>query len=131
MSKINKSSEYLGDPVVLTPEEEERLKKLEVLSDWMDSRFVIPGTKLRFGLDAILGLVPGIGDTITTLISAYLIKEAHMMNAPFKVKAKMAINIGLDWLSGLLPVVGDLFDVGFKANNENIKILKKYLEGRK
>ncbi len=103
------------------------IKKLENLSHWMDSKFSIPGTKIRFGLDSIIGLIPGIGDTVTLTSAAYLIGVAHKAGLPLNAKIKMALNAFIDWFIGLIPLIGDLFDVAWKANNKNIEIIKKHL----
>lgn len=103
------------------------LEKLQAFADWMDSRFVIPGTQIRFGLDSLLGLLPGLGDTITVLSTAYLISKAHEHGAPFHIKARMAWNGFIDWMVGLVPLVGDIFDVGIKSNQKNVELLRRHL----
>lgn len=107
---------------------EEELRRLERLAHWLDSRFGIPGTRLRFGLDSVLGLVPGVGDLATALPAAYLIHRARRLGAPGHVLARMAANLGIDLALGAVPVVGDVFDVGFKSNLRNIALLKRHLE---
>ncbi|MGQ0527679.1 MAG: DUF4112 domain-containing protein [Alphaproteobacteria bacterium] len=102
------------------------LQDLETLADWMDSRFSIPGTNIRFGMDSLLGLVPGLGDTATAFITFYIIREAHRMGVPRQVKVRMGWNMFLDWLIGLIPLVGDLFDIGWKANRRNVALLRKH-----
>ena len=90
--------------------------------------FPLPGTKIRFGLDPILGLLPGGGDTITGGISAYIVVEAARMGLPREVLYKMVGNILLDSFAGTIPVLGDIFDVGWKSNVKNIELLEKHLE---
>ena len=109
----------------------ERLKKaafLDRLAHWLDDCFAIPGTNIRFGVEGLVGLVPGIGDTATLLVSLYLVVEARRLGAPKRMIARMLINVFLDWLIGLIPLVGDIFDIAYKANRRNIALLKAYLE---
>ena len=112
----------------LTPSDSEALSKLESIARWMDSQFRIPGTSIRFGLDSVLGLIPGIGDTITLASTIYILGYAHRMGVPFHVKVRMAWNALIDWLIGLVPLFGDIFDVGWKANHKNVALLKKHFE---
>ncbi|WP_319420306.1 DUF4112 domain-containing protein [Pleurocapsa sp. FMAR1] len=105
-----------------------RVNKLRRLSKVMDNALAIPGTKIRFGLDPILGLLPGGGDTITGGLSAYIVVEAARMGLPPEVLYKMVGNILLDSFAGTIPVLGDIFDVGWKSNVKNIELLEKHLE---
>ena len=105
-----------------------RVNKLRRLSKVMDNAIAIPGTKIRFGLDPILGLLPGGGDTITGGLSAYIVVEAARMGLPPEVLYKMVGNILIDSFAGTIPVLGDLFDVGWKSNVKNIELLEKHLE---
>ena len=105
-----------------------RVNRLRRLSKVMDNAIAIPGTKIRFGLDPILGLLPGGGDTITGGLSAYIVVEAARMGLPPEVLYKMVGNILLDSFAGTIPVLGDLFDVGWKSNVKNIELLEKHLE---
>lgn len=102
------------------------LDKLEYL---LDRAFRLPGTDRRFGLDGLLGLIPGVGDTATAVISGALILAAWRRGARRRTLARMAGNIALDWAVGTIPIVGDLFDFGFKANTRNLRILRE--EGRR
>lgn len=101
--------------------------RIDVLATLLDSAFIIPGTNIRFGFDAIVGLVPGIGDTLTTLVSLYILKEARALGAPKHLIARMLGNIAIDALTGAVPIVGDAFDVAFRANRRNIKLLREHL----
>lgn len=105
-----------------------RINRLRRLSKIMDNAIAIPGTKFRFGLDPILGLLPGGGDTITGGLSAYIVVEAARMGLPRDILYKMVGNILLDSFAGTIPVLGDLFDVGWKSNVKNIELLEKHLE---
>lgn len=103
------------------------VERLRRLARWLDDRFRIPGTDIRFGLDALLGLLPGVGDTITAVWGAYFIGRAHRMNAPAGLKARMAGNVILDLVIGSIPLLGDIFDVGFKSNTRNVALLDAHL----
>jgi len=103
----------------------ERLERLSIL---LDTALVIPGTNIRFGADAIIGLVPGIGDTITTALSAYIVYEAHRLGAPFHLIARMIANVAFDGVIGAVPIAGDAFDVMFRANRRNMRILREWLD---
>ncbi len=104
-----------------------RLDRLDRLAQGMDSRFRVPGTDFRFGWDAVLGLVPGLGDVAALAPAGYIWLEGHRMGVPNAVKARMAANIGVDWVVGLVPVLGDLFDAGFKANRRNVALLREHM----
>jgi hypothetical protein len=102
--------------------------RLRRISHLLDKAIPIPGTKFRFGLDPILGLLPGGGDTITGALSAYIVVEAARMGVPRPILGQMIGNILLDSLVGLVPVLGDVFDVGWKSNVKNIALLEEYLK---
>lgn len=103
------------------------LKRLERLAELSDSRFRIPFTKIRFGFDAVIGLVPFIGDSISLVLSFYLLFDSSKLGLPLSLKIRMLWNIMADWAIGLIPVLGDVADVYFKANNRNMKILLKHI----
>jgi hypothetical protein len=105
-----------------------RLRRLRSLSHWLDSAIGIPGTKYRVGLDPLLGLLPGGGDTAGLLFSAYIVMEAARMGASKSTLGSMAVNILLDTLLGVVPIVGDLFDVAWKSNVKNIELLEEHLD---
>ena len=105
-----------------------RLNRLRRISRVMDDAIAIPGTKFRFGLDPILGLLPGGGDTLTGGLSAYIVVEAARMGLPREVLYQMVGNILIDSFAGTVPVLGDLFDVGWKSNARNIELLEKHLD---
>lgn len=110
---------------------ERELDHLNRLARTLDSRFVLPGTSIRFGLDTLIGLVPGIGDTLVAAPSAWIIWRGHRMGIGKRHIARMVANSAADYVIGLVPVIGDLFDVGFKANLRNVAILKEQLDARK
>jgi hypothetical protein len=107
---------------------ENDLLKLEQLADLMDSRFIIPGTDIRVGLDAILGLIPGIGDTASLAVSGYIVHKARKAGVHPWLLSRMTWNIFIDWLVGLVPLAGDIFDVGLKANKKNVELLRAHFK---
>ena len=108
------------------PELARELNRLDGIADLMDSRFRLPGTKIRFGLDAIVGLLPGIGDGLVTLPAFYILARAHHLGVPKTVMLRMVINVALDFAVGIVPLVGDFIDVGFRANRRNVALLRDY-----
>jgi len=106
----------------------ERIARLDALASLLDTAILIPGTNVRFGLDAVIGLVPGIGDAITTMLSLYIVKEARALGAPRHVILRMLGNVALDGVVGAVPLAGDLFDVMWRANRRNMKLLRDWLD---
>lgn len=107
------------------------LENLNSLAKLMDSQFKIPGTNIKFGLDALIGLVPGAGDFATFLISGYMITILASNGASGFVLARMVLNVVIDSAFGAIPILGDIFDVAFKANQRNVKLMQQhYIEGR-
>jgi Domain of unknown function (DUF4112) len=111
----------------LAPDEETSLRRVARLAYWLDDRFRIPGTNRRVGLDGLVGLLPGIGDVGTSLIAAYILLEAARLGVPKAVLARMLANIGVDFAVGLVPLVGDLADLAWKANRRNAHLLRDHL----
>lgn len=109
---------------------ENDILKLEQLADLMDNRFIIPGTDIRIGLDGLLGLIPGIGDTLSLAVSGYIIHKAREGGVHPLVLSRMTWNVAMDWLIGLVPLVGDIFDVGFKANRRNVELIRAHFRTR-
>jgi uncharacterized protein DUF4112 len=105
----------------------ERIARLDALATLLDTAFVLPGIKLRFGLDAILGLVPGIGDLVTTAMALYIVHEARQLGAPGHVIARMLGNVAFDGIVGAVPVLGDAFDVVWRSNRRNMRLLQDWL----
>jgi Domain of unknown function (DUF4112) len=105
----------------------ERLARLDALATLLDTAFILPGTNVRFGFDAIIGLVPGIGDAITTAISLYIVHEARQLGAPLHVIMRMLANVAVDGFVGAVPVFGDAFDVMWRANRRNVRLLREWL----
>jgi hypothetical protein len=102
--------------------------RARVLARALDSAVRIPGTNMRFGLDALLGLVPGLGDVAGAAMGSYLVLLGSRLGAPKPVLARMVLNVALDTLAGVVPVAGDLFDVAWKANTRNMALLERYIE---
>lgn len=96
------------------------------LAEWLDNRFTIPGTNIRFGLDPIISLVPGAGDWLAGMISSYFILLGVRADLAPSVLLRMGFNVLLDIVIGSIPLLGDLFDVGWKANIRNAELLEKY-----
>jgi hypothetical protein len=98
---------------------------LERLSYLLDGLFRIPGTGWRFGLDSLIGLIPGVGDTITSFASFYILAAGVRYRVPKITLLRMGLNIGIDYIFGIVPVIGDLFDTVWKSNEMNIELLRK------
>jgi hypothetical protein len=105
-----------------------RDENLDLLSRVLDSWFRIPGTSIRFGLDGIIGLIPGIGDILAGLASCIIILAAWARGAPYVTVARMLINLALDVIIGTVPLLGDIFDIAWKANRRNYALLTRHLE---
>ena len=99
--------------------------ELESLARLFDDAFAIPGTNIRFGLDALIGLIPGLGDLITSAFSFLIVFSAWQRGLPRVTIARMVANIAVDTLLGAMPVVGDIFDVAWKSNKKNVALLKR------
>ena len=103
---------------------DETLRKLEIL---LDEAFRIPGTSFRFGIDGIIGLVPGLGDVLAGLLSLVIPISAWMRGVPYIAIIRMAINLGIGVLIGTIPILGDLFDIAWKPNRRNYQLLQRHL----
>ena len=110
-------------------ESPEALKRRLARIAWLlDSSIPLPGTRFRIGLDAIFGLVPGLGDAIGVVLSSYIVREAARAGVPRVVLAHMAVNVAIDGLVGVIPFAGDVFDAAWKANQRNVALLEAHLE---
>ena len=105
-------------------------ERLESLSRLMDSAIRVPGTNITFGADAMMGVVPVLGNAATTLISAYIIWEARRLGVSRTTMARMIGNVGLDALVSAVPLLGNIGDVFFKANRRNMALLRRHLDAR-
>ena len=134
-SKIgNRESKILDvDWEVLPPEEKRKRQGLEPLFKWlafiMDEVLRVPGTNFRFGLDPLIGLIPGIGDTSSALVSAFALIQALRIGVPKVLLARMALNILVNEVIGIIPVVGDAFSFWFKSNSRNLEIIRNHRLG--
>ena len=108
------------------PGEDRALVALRKWAVLLDSAFQVPGTKLRFGLDPVVGLLPGAGDLVTGFFSVMILLHSMRLRIPKVVVARMVINTGLDLAAGAIPLLGDLFDAGFKANLRNLALLERH-----
>lgn len=105
-----------------------RMERLRWLGELLDNSIPVPGTNFRFGLDTVIGLVPGVGDLVGGALSAYIVLEAARLGVPRPVLARMGYNVAVDTLVGGIPLLGDLFDAGYKANLRNLALVRDYLE---
>ncbi len=103
------------------------LNRIRKLSRLMDSSIRLPGTKFRIGLDPIIGLIPGAGDLISAVFSAYIILLATRFSIPTRDLGQMIFNVGLEAIVGTIPLVGDVFDAFYKSNIRNLEILEQHL----
>jgi len=103
-----------------------RLRRMRRIAWLVDSVFVLPGTRFRFGLNSLIGLAPGGGDAVLGLISLYIVYEAHRLGVPRAKIAQMIGNVVLEVAAGSVPILGDLFDVALKANMRNIRIVEEH-----
>lgn len=104
------------------------LRRVRAVAIVLDEAIRIPGTNIRFGIDPLVGLVPGLGDLLGAAASAYIILEAARAGAPASVLLRMALNVGIDTIVGSLPVLGDAFDFAWKSNTRNVRLLTRHIE---
>jgi hypothetical protein len=102
--------------------------RLERFARWSDDVFRVPGTSWRVGLEPLVGLLPGVGDAAGLIVAAYVPVEAWRLGAPWRLLGRMGVNIAVDALVGTVPLLGDVFDLGFKANRRNVTLLTGWLE---
>jgi hypothetical protein len=107
---------------------EQRLARLDAIAKLLDVAFILPGTNIRYGIDGLIGLIPIVGDIITTAISLWLVREARALGAPWHITARMLANVAVDGVVGMVPLAGDAFDVMFRANVRNVKMLKRWMD---
>jgi hypothetical protein len=104
------------------------LQRLDELATLLDVAFQIPATNIRFGIEAILRLVPGVGDMAASALSCWVLVEAHRLGVPRTLMIRMIGNVVVEGIAGAVPVAGDLFDVGWRANRRNVRLLREYFE---
>lgn len=118
----------MSEPLRLTPAQQQTLTRLQRLAWLLDHSITVPGTRFRFGLDGIIGLLPGVGDAASLLLGSMVVLQSYRFPLPLRVRAAMVWNLVLDGVLGLFPVIGDLLDIGFRANHKNVTLLLKELE---
>ncbi|HXJ31745.1 MAG TPA: DUF4112 domain-containing protein [Gemmatimonadales bacterium] len=106
---------------------QQRVERLQRLARLWDSAIRIPGTQVRVGLDPLVGLIPGLGDAAGALVSAYIVLEAARFDMPASTLLRMLANVAIDALLGTVPVVGDIFDVAWRANLRNVALIEHHL----
>ena len=107
---------------------EQRLARLDAVAKLLDIAFILPGTNIRYGIDGIIGLIPVVGDIIATALSLWLVREARALGAPWHITARMLGNVAIQGVVGVVPVAGDAFDVLFRANIRNVRMLRRWME---
>lgn len=103
-------------------------QNLDLLAHLLDDWFRIPGTSIRFGIDGIIGLIPGLGDILAGLASCIIVIAAWFRGIPYVTLARMVVNIGIDVLIGAIPILGDMFDIAWKANRRNYNLMTRHLQ---
>ena len=129
------------DPEIILPRKQEPLssrtrvghtlftdENLDLLAHVLDDCFRIPGTQVRFGIDGLIGLVPFLGDILAGLASCIIVVAAWFRGVPYVTLARMVVNLALDVVIGTIPVLGDAFDIAWKANRRNYKLLTRHLQ---
>jgi hypothetical protein len=112
----------------LSPAQERRLELIRRLSRVLDSAVVVPGTGVKFGLDPILGLFPGLGDLVSPLFTIGVVWQARDLGLPRVVQLRMIFNVAIDTLVGMVPLAGDLFDFVWRSNEKNLALLERYAQ---
>ncbi len=107
------------------------LRRIQKLAHVLDARFSLPGTRIRFGYDSLVGLLPGVGDTLTLIPQLFLLYEAVRLKLGKRTLLKMGLNVATDWLVGTIPVFGDLFDLAFKSNVRNAKLVTEAIHRKR
>lgn len=123
-----------GGIPTLDPYEDEwsaRIRRIEMIANLLDSKFTLPGTNIKLGWDGLIGLIPGIGDTLTLIPQLYLLYEAIRLRIGWGVILSMLVNVLIDWLIGLIPVLGDFFDIVFKSNLRNAKLVAEAMRQKR
>lgn len=125
---MRSGSSRAADRAVRDAAERDRvLAELDTLATLLDSRWRIPFTRIRFGIDAILGLIPGAGDAAAAAPALYLVWRARRLGVPLSLQARMLGNVGIDFLAGSVPILGSVFDVFYKASRRNHALLREHV----
>ena len=123
------ASPPLGSGAFVYPQASARLARLRRLAWLMDGAARLPGTRFRFGLNGVVGLAPGVGDALLALVSLYIVWEAHSLGVPRDKLVRMLGNVAVEAAAGSVPVLGDLFDMGYRANLRNLAIVEAHFRG--
>jgi hypothetical protein len=126
MGILNAGGDEERRPRALTPEVARRLEALRSLQGWLDEAFRVPGTKLRFGWDPLIGMLPWAGDVIAALMSGAIVLQAHHMRLPRVVQLRMLGNVAIDLVAGAIPFIGDVADFFWKSNKKNFAMLEQH-----
>jgi hypothetical protein len=113
--------------ITIVTDKEAELERIERFATLLDSQFTIPGTDVKFGIEAIVGLFPVVGDLIGFICSAVIYHQLKQLDLPRWTRVRMGWNIAIDTLAGIIPIVGDIFDVAYKANTKNIALARRAL----
>jgi hypothetical protein len=116
-----------AEPVRTLPVGGVHAERVRAMARVLDTAVRIPGTPVRFGLDAVLGLIPGVGDVVGAAASGYIVLAAARLGAPPTVLVRMLLNVGVDMIVGAVPLLGDLFDLGWRSNSRNVALLERHL----
>jgi hypothetical protein len=125
MKELKDKIGTLASRAARKPEKVEVEQSLDRLSNLLDGLFRIPGTGWRFGLDAIVGLIPGVGDTLTSVASFYILAAGVRYRVPKVTLLRMGMNIAIDYLVGVVPFFGDLFDFVWRSNEKNMELIRQ------
>ena len=115
-------------PKTAAPSRSDAVRRMEFMAKLLDNAFVIPGTRQRVGIDAIIGLIPGLGDVATTLLSSYVIWEARNLGVSRSAIGRMLTNLAVHATVGAIPIAGDAFDAFFRVNQRNMRIVRAQLQ---
>lgn len=107
---------------------DQRILRLEAIAKLLDAAFILPGTNIRYGIDGIIGMIPVVGDIIATGLSLWVVREARALGAPWHLTARMLGNVAVQGTIGAIPLAGDAFDVLFRANMRNARLLRRWLD---
>jgi len=125
--KDERVTSSLAEPAATSLDVPAGLRRARTLAHLLDTSLRIPGTRFRFGLDALLGLVPGLGDAVGTALAAYIVGVAIKLGAPGTTLLRMLWNIAVEAFGGSVPVVGDVFDAAWRSNVKNVRLLERHL----
>lgn len=102
------------------------LARLQRVADVLDAAISVPGTPVRIGIDGLIGFIPGIGDSITLPVALWIVYRASQLGARKGILVRMLANVGIDYVFGLVPLIGDIFDIAWKANRRNVNLLRAH-----